>query len=184
MGKRADVLLVLGCTVVVLEFKVGSTKFDRHAIEQVHDYALDLKNFHRGSHNLPIVPVLVATKAEAMGQHSLHWAADMVADPVLATTDQLTDVLDHVARFATGQTIDYDAWISSGYQPTPTIVEAAQALYQAHGVEDIARSDAGARNLGITSGCIAEIIEHSKARQRKSICFVTECLEQVKPLLD
>jgi hypothetical protein len=54
MGKRADVVLVIGGTINVLEFKVGATTFDPSAIEQAHDYALDLKNFHRGSHSLSI----------------------------------------------------------------------------------------------------------------------------------
>ena len=67
--------------------------------------------------------------------------------------------------------IDFGAWLDSGYQPTPSIVEAAQALYQQHGVEEIARSDAG--NLGATTDCIANIIETSKASKRKSICIVT-----------
>ena len=43
------------------------------------------------------------------------------------------------------------------------------ALYQQHGVEEIARSDAGAQNLGPTTDCIAEIIERSKVARRKSI---------------
>ena len=63
MGKRADVVIYCEGVVVVVEFKVGASAFDRQAIEQVHDYALDLKNFHRGSHDLPIVPILVATAA-------------------------------------------------------------------------------------------------------------------------
>lgn len=57
--------------------------------------------------------------------------------------------------------------------PTPTIVEAAQALYRGHNVHDITRSDAGAENLTVTTDEINHIIEHSKANGRKSICFVT-----------
>jgi hypothetical protein len=173
IGKRADVVLVLDRTVVVVEFKVGSVNFDRHAIEQVHDYALDLKNFHRNSHSLPIVPVLVATQAKAASLQSLEWAADRVANPILSNADQMRDVLDQLVTAVAAEPIDFEAWLSSGYQPTPTIVEAAQALYQAHGVEEIARSDAGAQNLGLTSSCIAQIIECSKGQHRKSICLVT-----------
>ena len=62
MGKRADVVLLLDGTISVLEFKVGASSFDRNAIDQVHDYALDLKNFHKGSHDLPIVPILISTR--------------------------------------------------------------------------------------------------------------------------
>jgi len=173
MGKRADVVLIVGGTVIVIEFKVGAAMFDRNAIEQAHDYALDLKNFHRGSHIVPIVPVLVATEAVAKSPLSLTWAADRVAVPVLAAPGDLRWILNLVDSEKKSRPIDCDAWIGSGYQPTPTIVEAAQALYRAHRVEDIARSDAGAQNLGLTSGCIDEIIERSKAHQRKAICIVT-----------
>jgi len=173
VGKRADIVLIVGCFVVVVEFKTEEADFHRQAVEQVHDYALDLKNFHRGSHTLPIIPTLVATKAKEVGLQSLCWASDQVAQPVLASADQLKSILVEVTRDSEGPSIDFDLWVSSGYQPTPTIVEAAQALYQAHGVDDIARSDAGAKNLGLTTRCINDIIEHSKAKCRKSICLVT-----------
>lgn len=173
MGKRADVVLIVGGLMMVIEFKVGSASFDRHAVEQVHDYALDLKNFHRGSHALPVVPILVATRAPAESTQPLVWAADRVSEPLLTNAEQVADVIADVISKVDGRVIDLENWLGSGYQPTPTIVEAAQALYQAHGVEEITRSDAGAQNLSLTSGCIAEIIERSKTEKRKSICLVT-----------
>ena len=90
MGKRADVVVVQATTVTVVEFKVGSYLFDRAAIEQVHDYALDLKNFHQGSHHCPIIPVLVATKARPTQQQSLRWAKDQVAAPILASVEPVS----------------------------------------------------------------------------------------------
>ena len=53
MGKRADCVIVLAGVVFVLEFKVNSDNFDRYAIDQAHDYALDLKNFQ--SHHMKIL---------------------------------------------------------------------------------------------------------------------------------
>jgi hypothetical protein len=173
MGKRADVVLVIGGTILVLEFKVGATTFDPSAIEQAHDYALDLKNFHRGSHSLSIVPIVVATCAKADGVQEPQWAPDMVAMPMLADAGELPQIINHSIENGGNVPIDFHGWVNSGYQPTPTIVEAAQALYQQHGVEEIARSDAGAQNLGLTADCIAEIIERSKVAKRKSICLVT-----------
>lgn len=173
MGKRADVVLFLNNALVVVEFKVGAISFDRHSIEQVHDYALDLKNFHRGSHELAIVPILVATRASSADRQAIRLAADLVAEPLLASSDQVGLLLDYAVAEATDSAIDFEAWLTSGYQPTPTIVEAAQALYTAHGVEEIARSDAGALNLSITSRRIADVIERSKNLRRKSICIVT-----------
>ncbi|RMF16712.1 MAG: DUF2075 domain-containing protein [Alphaproteobacteria bacterium] len=173
MGKRADVVLLVDGVVFVLEFKVGARQFDRSAIEQVHDYALDLKNFHKGSHDLPIVPVVLATEAENSEPSEVRFAADGVAEPVLARAEHLPSLIARCVEATSSETIDVKSWLSSGYQPTPTIVEAAQALYQDHAVEEIARSDAGAVNLRETADCISEIIERSKREGRKSICFVT-----------
>jgi hypothetical protein len=97
----------------------------------------------------------------------------MVAAPVLANAETLPQIINHSIKNSGDVSIDFDSWVNSGYQPTPTIVEAAQALYQQHRVEEIARSDAGTQNLGLTADCIAEIIERSKVAKRKSICLVT-----------
>src|SRR6267378_469240 len=63
MGKRVDVVLIIGPAILVLEFKVGEKEFTTAALDQVCDYALDLKNFHESSYSHFIAPVLVATKA-------------------------------------------------------------------------------------------------------------------------
>ena len=173
MGKRADAVIFRSGVVFVIEFKVGSSRFDRSAVEQVHDYALDLKNFHLGSHHLPIVPVLIATQAET-NSIQLRWAADGVAEPILVGPDELASCLevrfpDHLRQYET----DASTWRNSGYRPTPTIIEAAEALYSNHTVEEISRSDAGAKNLESTSQRIAKIIEDSKLNRKKSICFIT-----------
>lgn len=63
MGKRVDVVLVIGPAIFVLEYKVGEDHFAPYNIDQAVDYSLDLKNFHEPSHNHFIVPVLIATNA-------------------------------------------------------------------------------------------------------------------------
>ena len=66
MGRRVDAVLLIGPVVFVLEFKVGEHVFDRAAVEQVWDYALDLKNFHEASHAVSLVPILIATEADGI----------------------------------------------------------------------------------------------------------------------
>jgi hypothetical protein len=173
MGKRADVVLVVAGIIFVIEFKVGADKFDRAALEQVHDYALDLKNFHRGSHHRPILPILVSTKASRQGAASLQWAEDQVAEPVCVCPSDLARLIVATLQQFKFEPLELANWARSGYQPTPTIVEAAQALYRDHDVREISRSDAGAKNLSHTTDCLAEIIEHAKRNNRKAICFVT-----------
>lgn len=172
MGKRADVVLLVDGVAFVLEFKVGSSGFDRSAITQVHDYALDLKNFHRGSHALAILPILIATRAPACGEMLPSWAQDQVANPVLSNGDGLVELINAAARLK-ASAVDPADWQHSGYLPTPTIIEAAQALYQNHAVEEIARSDAGAQNLSATTAKVREIIALARDQQKKVICFIT-----------
>jgi hypothetical protein len=171
--KRADVVLIIAGVIFVLEFKVGSQQFDAAASDQVVDYALDLKNFHAGSHARQIVPVVLATMAMNTG-FALVWGNDAVALPIRTNGSALGDLIRLIVSQIPKQLeLDGEHWSRAGYKPTPTIIEAAQALYQGHRVENITRSDAGAKNLSQTAACLAEIIEDAKANRRKSICFVT-----------
>ena len=176
MGKRADVVLVMHGVVFILEFKAGANKYHSQDITQAVDYALDLKNFHEGSHEVLIIPVLVATEAHSE-QVQLIVGDDQVSECLKANRQNLTDVLQEVMPLTSPlmncPTSDPVAWANSRYKPTPTIVQAAQALYQGHDVSEISRSDSGAENLTVTANGIAEIIEHAKTHGEKAICFVT-----------
>ncbi|MGY4317633.1 DUF2075 domain-containing protein [Bradyrhizobium sp. JR3.5] len=173
MGKRADVVMTSAGIVFVIEFKVGAHQFDAAAIDQVLDYALDLKNFHSGSHERRIVPIVVATMAE-LPSFALTWGADSVASPIRSNGGNLDQIIGRViAQTPRQNDLEGAQWAKAGYKPTPTIIEAAQALYQGHRVEGITRSDAGAKNLSQTAACLADAIEDAKSLGRKAICFVT-----------
>ena len=173
MGKRVDTIIIRQGIVFVIEFKMGTKHFDASAIDQVTDYALDLKNFHAGSHVRRLVPILVATKADHV-RLDLEWSSDGVAKPLLSNESDLGGAIQSVvAKTPNQDAFDPEQWAASGYKPTPTIIEAAQALYQGHRVEEITRSDAGAKNLSETTTCLEKIIEEAKAKRHKAICFVT-----------
>jgi hypothetical protein len=186
MGKRADVLLLIQGIVFVLEYKVGAKTYERYQADQALDYALDLKNFHAGSHYKRIIPILISTKAP-LHENVITWFEDGIAAPLRSNGQNLSTILkitlsEVMKNYAPSQRhgmSDHpqegleDNWSESGYKPTPTIIEAAQALYQGHSVEEISRSDAGAKNLTITTECINSIIDNSRKNGRKSICFVT-----------
>jgi len=172
MGKRADVVLLTGGLVFVLEYKTGEASYPRHAIEQALDYATDLKNFHEGSHHRKIVPVLVSTKAQRVPIND-DWFDDDVSHVQCTNDDSLPELIDYFVTNHGSADLDHASWIASTYKPTPTICEAAQALYAGHDVSDISRSDGGAINLSKTAECISQIIERSKSSDKKSICFVT-----------
>jgi Uncharacterized conserved protein (DUF2075) len=174
LGKRIDALVLIDQTIFVVEFKVGEKAFVRADSEQVWDYALDLKNFHETSHAKAIAPILVIT-----GVHAKRTPRDPVRhvdgvyEPVHASADQLQWAIAGVLGSSVQERMDASAWEGGRYQPTPTIIEAAAALFSGHTVADIARSDAGSVNLTRTSAAIRRVIEDSRAMRRKAICLVT-----------
>jgi hypothetical protein len=173
MGRRIDTVLIKGPALFVIEFKVGGNRFDRAGLDQVWDYALDLKNFHEGSHNAPIIPILIATAAALAPQIHLHPDNDKVYRPISALPTDLRKVISQALATITGPPLDPERWARAPYRPTPTIIEAARSLYAQHSVDAIARFDAGAQNLHTTSGRIEELVDEARTRNRKSICFVT-----------
>ena len=173
MGRRIDAVLLINSIVFVVEFKVGDTAFDRAALDQVWDYGLDLKNFHEVSHLASIVPILIATEAAEPPPVELRADQDNVYRPISVHTAKIRSTLDLVLRSVEGRALDEQSWPRAPYRPTPTIVEAARALYAQHSVEAIARFDAGAQNLRVTSRRVEELVDEARSGQRKLICFVT-----------
>ncbi|MGC9258912.1 MAG: DUF2075 domain-containing protein [Phycisphaerae bacterium] len=174
LGKRIDVVAIIEHAVFILEFKVGERDFPAQAVEQVWDYALDMKNFHEPSHHCTIVPVLIATAARSA---NFTIATTSVSDglfaPIKACTGTLSEIIRKVLELTEGSPIDQDCWENGRYSPTPTIVEAAMALYGGHSVAEISRSDAAAINLNATSDCITEIIHNARVKKQKAICLLT-----------
>ena len=175
MGQRIDVLILIEAVIFILEFKVGEKEYQSYAIDQVWDYALDLKNFHETSHDKLIAPILIATNAKNIDSIAATTPLnDQLLIPIKSNSESLGSVIKTVLDFfSDGESIDYKVWEEGRYCPTPTIIEAAMALYNNHSVTDISRSDASAINLSQTSEAVSKIIRLSKEKSEKAICFVT-----------
>ena len=174
LGKRIDVVLLLQGIIFCLEFKVGETKLLQADIDQVLDYALDLKNFHHFSADKIIAPVLIPTKYQD-SSNIIQASAydDGVLNPLIAGESRIASVIQKVLdKYPNETPVDKD-WIISPYNPTPTIIEAARTLYESHSVEDITRHEADKVSTDATIAYILEVIQRSKANREKSICFVT-----------
>lgn len=175
MGKRVDCLLIIKNIVFVIEFKVGETEIINKNLEQVWDYALDLKNFHKPSHILLLVPILVSTKSKftpfeiIASNHN-----DNLINPLKTNAENLGNTINEVLNFFQEEgNIDVNDYITGSYSPTPNIIEAAISLYNNHNVEEITRNDADAINLSITTKYISETIDYAKRSHKKVVCFVT-----------
>ncbi len=172
MGKRVDNILISNNFIFVIEFKIGDNHYTKEAQYQTIDYCLDLLNFHEGSHDKTIIPILVVTKAPNV-TNDIEQAIQL-NNCILCNADNFESTLKNILRTQTAkQNINVFDWENSTYKPTPTIIEAAQALYKGHNVQEISRSDSGAINLSRTAKAINKIIETAKAQKQKSICFLT-----------
>lgn len=175
MGRRADVIALIDGIVLVMEFKTSEQKFTRASEVQVWDYALDLKNFQQGSRDRLLIPILVAPREKSKKCiFTLSPFEDNVYRPLMSNESRLRECIDHVISNlrtdAPSSTEADNSWAKSGYDPTPTIIEAAVALYEEHNVAEITKHDGDVEQTAI---CINRIIEHCSTNQKKAICFVT-----------
>ena len=176
LGKRIDVVVLLKGIIFCIEFKVKTEEDNslRSAVDQVLDYALDLKNFHKYSEDKVIVPILVVTcynGSSSVIQSSGYNSS--VVNPLITSENGITKlILDAIERFPNESSIN-DKWIISPYAPTPTIIEAARTLYESHSVYDITRHGADQVTTDQTIAYILDVIHKSKENGEKSICFVT-----------
>ncbi len=174
LGKRIDVVLLLHGIIFCLEFKVGERDIHEADVDQVLDYALDLKNFHKYSRDCLIVPILIATKhrtKSTLVQESVY--SDRVVNPLYTGEEGITSILEEVLLCFPGESEINPNWVISPYAPTPTIIEAAKTLYESHTVEDITRHEADKVTTDRTISYILDVIHRSREDGEKSICFVT-----------
>lgn len=174
LGKRIDVVLLYRGIIFCLEFKVGESRILEMDVDQVLDYALDLKNFHKFSKDKVIAPILIATKYfNHTNNIRMSIYDDKIINPLVTGEFGILDLIHKVLdKFPTEAPVS-DDWIISPYAPTPTIVEAAKKLYENHSVEDITRHEADNVSTDRTIKYILDVIKRSKTNGEKSICFVT-----------
>ncbi|ATV66865.1 hypothetical protein CTM86_09965 [Fusobacterium pseudoperiodonticum] len=172
IGKRIDSIFIHRGIIFLLEFKVGERNYPSYAIEQVTDYALDLNSFHKESHDKLLVPILVSTEATEKYQE-IKEIRKNVLETYCCNELNIHNYIQEITKKYSEKEFEPIDWVNSVYMPTPTIIEAAQVLYNDHNVEDISRNDASAINLNKTTEEINKIIDNSKKNKRKSICFIT-----------
>jgi len=172
LGSRIDAVLISGPAIFPFEFKCGERTYHVADRNQAWDYALDLKNFHLASigrrssrFSLPQRRPTPTTPAEGT-RDGVRTAARV---PTCRLECRHREGLG-VGRRRANRRSDVG---NRSYQPTPTIIEAARALYSRHTVDSISRHDAGAKNLKVTSVAVEEIIERSRSRREKAIVFLT-----------
>ncbi len=174
LGKRIDVVLLINGIVFCLEFKVGESIIHEEEVDQVLDYALDLRNFHKLSQDKLIVPILIPTNYKSKTTDiKISAYDDRIINPLICGEKSISDLVNAVLeKYPNEDAIDAN-WVISPYAPTPTIIEAARELYNNHSVENITRHEADQVYTDRTINYILDVIKESKEKKKKSICFVT-----------
>ncbi len=174
LGKRIDVVLLYCGIVFCIEFKTGNQDIEQCHYDQVLDYALDLKNFHKFSQDKLIVPILVDPKFKSYTTNiQMSVYDDRVVNPLLTGENGIYDLITKILDKFPNEAPVNSNWIISPYSPTPTIIEAAKTLYENHSVENITRHEADKVSTDATIKYIIDVIQKSKSNGEKSICFVT-----------
>lgn len=183
LGKRLDAVVLAPGVVAVVEFKIGARAYEGADRLQTERYAQSLRDFHEVSQRQIIVPILCAEHAPPV---SLELTIlDGVAELLFANGDTLVRALQLAANAADDAALMVDAatFDRSPYRPTPTIVEAAQALYANHQIADIGRGDAADAELQAAAARLQEIAADAERDREKVICFVTGAPGAGKTLL-
>ena len=167
---RPDVVLLVKDRVLIIEFKIGASRFSRKDQFQTCDYGKDLRDFHEGSKNLKIIPLLVAS--EALEFKIIDKLDSRLEECHLSNSTNLAKVLARLAEDTTHLNQgDAATWSRSRFSPTPDIIAAARHIYLTHSVSDI--NHHRANNLDLTISVIEEVVADSRANLKNNICFVT-----------
>lgn len=176
-----DVVLLIGQTVFVLEFKAGADKHTMSDLNQVMGYALRLKYFHSESNVRVIVPILIATENKGPFDPSTLDKLDSedIYKPICCNSCTLRDVLRFFTDLNSNLSSDsswQDKWAQGVYNPSPSIIEAVIAAWDKQNVAGLSENDVdeeGKANHLKAESEILNIIESTKTRKGKSIIFVT-----------
>ena len=172
LASRIDAVILAGDVIFVIEYKMDRAKYESSDIRQAEDYALDLADFHLQSRNKTIIPILLAPFApdatisiqKTSGVNRCLLANQITLSSILLNAYKVNYSNEH---------IDVDAWEKSEYKPTPTIVQAAKALFAGQEVADISNSGADSINLTLTTDYLIHVIQDAKTNNKKVVCFVT-----------
>ncbi len=174
LEKRIDVVLLTDRAILVLEFKDRQQRFEPADMRQAEDYAMDLYDFHAGSHAHPIVPVLVAVDAPPPPRTA--WLRrQCVTDVLCANAATLGETIAEVHRNVIPPVtpLTIDCWEAQPYRPVPSVLEAASQLFQRNSVAEIAEARADAANLRETTAAIESAIDAARTSSQHLVVFVT-----------
>lgn len=158
-GRRPDVVVLAGATVVVLEFKSSGVPLQSF-VDQVAAYASDLTEFHAETHGRPVVPIVVLAGADDVAEKF---------DEVVATDP--TGLAHYLFDSYSPGMIDLSTWLNAPYTPLPTLVAAARRIFRHEPLPHVKR--ALAAGIPETVELLGSLIQQSESVGARMMAFVT-----------
>jgi hypothetical protein len=171
LRRRTDAVLLSERVIVTVEMKVGERIFRAEDMRQAEEYGLDLRDFHAGSRNYPLLPILWCTAAPDTVPPCYTPGEDLVAPVHCVGASGLADLLATVPANGPGDPIRAETWDNAPYRPVPNVIEAATAIFAHHRVEAILRKDAD--NLESAASRIVQLIVSARQQRRRALIFLT-----------
>jgi len=163
-GRRPDVMLVSNEQVIILEFKQKFKVF--HAdLDQTAAYARDIQEYHYESRSKKVSASLVLTHAD-----DSDIDRDLITDVIVAPRKKLYEAICQVLEKENTRT-DLKQWLSSKYEPLPTIVEAAKLFVKQEELPNIRRVNSTCIPQAIE--CLKDISNYAEENKKHVIAFVT-----------
>jgi hypothetical protein len=159
-GRRPDIVVLAGRSLVVLEFKSASLP-SQADVDQVAAYARDLVDYHAASHDLVPRPMLVLTGAPP-GFARVH-------DEVVLTAPE---GLHHYLfdAYEPGG-VNLDTWVHAAYHPLPSLVEAARRIFRHEPLPHVKR--ALAAGVPETVELLGSLVDAAADTGERLLAFVT-----------
>lgn len=160
-GRRPDVILLSKNNVLVFEFKDYSIIKKDH-IDQVSAYSRDIRNYHHMSHEMSVIPILIATKYP-------EETLEIKGVKILNKNDITSFINNSINCDEPYQNIT--KWINSDYLPLPSILQAARIIFRNEELPQIKT----AQSAGIpeTIKRIIDIAKITKKTNSNSLVLVT-----------
>lgn len=176
LPKVIDVVLLTAGKIFVIEYKANSTSYDDQNVRQVEGYALRLKFFHSQSNDNWIVPILVATDAPDSALNITLSEEDMVFSTIKCNSSNLRSAIEQVNKIRpVVHDKEWEArWENGIFKASPTIIDAARNVWKSNNVVGFALGESSEETrLAAEDYIVNTVVEETRGRGGKSICFVT-----------
>lgn len=175
-SKRIDCVLLTPKGIVVIEFK-ASASANSAACWQVQEYCWNLRDFHKASRGSLIAPILcLANRASPLDEDDLNFndKSGLILDLQKCAFESLDTAIKRAVEafnVRPGPHVKATEWEDSPIEPTPSVIEFAQSIFDNHEIREISHSHSDSTDICLHS--LRSAIEEARREGKRIICFVT-----------